>query len=213
MDTDFRIFSIMFPIMFGLLAAFFLVIGLRGILTGKPFLLSNKWLLVLMFVTFIPVILFPFYFALPDLDLTEMDLMEWLNPAIFTVVLVMMCFALKGYVAYGVTDTSFREALLAALEKRQLPYEETLSTMRLTSIDADLQVSVQSWLGSGMIKVKQRKHRSLLSEIVAEMNRYFSGASTPIKLTTCIFYVVMGVLMVIGGIGMVFLFQNIGAKI
>ncbi len=213
MDTDFRIFSIMFPIMFGLLAAFLLVIGLRGILTGKPFLLSNKWLLVLMFVTFIPVILFPFYFALPDMDLTEMDLMEWLNPALFTVILVMMCFALKGYVAYGVTDTSFREALIAALEKLQLPYEETLSTMRLTSIDADLQVSVQSWLGSGMIKVKQREHRSLLTEIVAEMNRYFSVSSAPIKLTTCVFYVVMGVLMVIGGIGMVFLFQKILMKI
>ena len=195
--------------MFGFLAAFFLIIGLRGILTGKPFLLSNKWLLVLMFATFIPVILFPFYFALPDMDLTEMDLMEWLNPALFTVILVMMCFALKGYVAYGVTDTSFREALLAALEKLQLPYEETLSTMRLTSIDADLQVSVQSWLGSGMIKVKQREHRSLLTEIVAEMNRYFSGSSTPIKLTTCIFYVVMGGLTVIGGIGMVFFFQKI----
>ena len=73
--------------------------------------------------------------------------------------------------------------------------------MRLTSIDADLQVSVQSWLGSGMIKVKQREHRSLLTEIVAEMNRYFSVSSAPIKLTTCVFYVVMGVLMVIGGIG------------
>ena len=209
MDIDFRIFSIMF----GFLAAFFLIIGLRGILTRKPFLLSNRWLLVLMFATFIPVILFPFYFALPDMDLTEMDLMEWLNPALFTVILVMMCFALKGYVAYGVTDTSFREALLAALEKLQLPYEETLSTMRLTSIDADLQVSVQSWLGSGMIKVKQREHRSLLTEIVAEMNRYFSGSSTPIKLTTCIFYVVMGGLTVIGGIGMVFLFQKILMKI
>ncbi len=209
MDTDFRIFSIMFPIMFGLLAAFFLVIGLRGIVTKKPFLLSNRWLLILMFITFVPVILFPFYFALPDMDLTEMDLMEWLNPAIFTVILVMMCFALKGYVAYGVTDTSFREALLAALEKLQLPYEETLSTMRLTSIDADLQVSVQSWLGSGMIKAKQREHRSLLTEIVAEMNRHFSVSSTPIKLTTCVFYVVMGGLMVIGGIGMLILFQNI----
>ncbi len=209
MDIDFRIFSIMF----GFLAAFFLIIGLRGILTRKPFLLSNRWLLVLMFVTFIPIILLPFYFALPDMDITKMDLMEWLNPAIFTVILVMMCFALKGYVAYGVTDTSFREALLAALEKLQLPYEETLSTMRLTSIDADLQVSIQSWLGSGMIKIKQREHRTLLTEIVAEMNRYFSGSSTPIKLTTCIFYVVMGGLTVIGGIGMVFFFQKILMKI
>lgn len=209
MNTDFYIFSIVFPIMFGLLAAFFLVVGLRGILTKRPFLLSNSWLLALMFVTFIPIILLPFYFALPDMDLTEMDLMEWLNPAIFTVILVMMCFALKGYVAYGVTDTSFREALLNALEKLQLPYEETLSTMRLTSIDADLQVSIQSWLGSGMIKVKQREHRSLLTEIVAEMNRHFSMSSAAIKLTTCIFYVVMGGLMVVGGIGMVFLFPKI----
>ena len=202
MDIDFRIFSIMF----GFLAAFFLIIGLRGILTRKPFLLSNRWLLVLTFVTFIPIILLPFYFALPDMDLTKMDLMEWLNPAIFTVILVMMCFALKGYVAYGVTDTSFREALLNALEKLQLPYEETLSTMRLTSIDADLQVSIQSWLGSGMIKIKQREHRTLLSDIITEMNKHFSVSSVPIKLTTCVFYVVMGGLMVIGGIGMVFLF-------
>ena len=68
----------------------------------------------------------------------------------------MMWYQLKGYVAYAVTDTSFREALLAALQKLQYPHEETLSTIRLTSIDADLQVAVQSWMGAGVIKVKQR---------------------------------------------------------
>ncbi len=206
MDVDFYIFSIVFAILFGLLAVFFLVIGFRGILTKKPFLLSNRWLLGLMFVTYIPIILLPIYFSLSDMDLMEMDLMEWLNPAIFTVLLVMMCFALQDYAAFGVTDTSFRETLLAALEKLQLPYEETLSTMKLTTIDADLQVSIQTWLGAGMIKIKQREHRSLLTEIVAEMNRHFNVSSAPIKLITCIFYVVMGTLMAIGGILIVFLF-------
>ena len=124
-----------------------------------------------------------------------------------------MCFTLKGYVACGVTDTSFREALLAALEKLQLPYEEKLSAIRLTSVEADLQVSVQSWVGVGVIKMKQREHRSLLTEIVTEMNVHFRVSSAPINLLSCIFYVVMGVIMVIGGIGMVFLFQNIIAKI
>ena len=209
MDFDFPMFIIVFPIIFGLLAAFFLIIGLRGILTKRPFLLSNRWLLALMFVTFLPAIFPKLFFALPGMDLTEMDLMDWLNPAIFIVILVMMCFALKGYAAYGVTDTSFREALLAALEKLQLPYEETLSTMRLTSIDADLQVSIQSWMGAGMIKVKQREYRSLLTEIVAEMNRQFSVSSTPIKLTPCIFFLIFGVIMVVAGIGMVFRFQKI----
>ena len=208
MDFELQIFSIMFPIMFGIMAAFFLVIGLRGILTKKPFLLSNRWLLLLMFVAFVPNIILPFYFSFPD-----MDMMQWLPPIMFAVVLVMMFFAMKGYAAYGVTDISFREALLAALEKLQLPYEESLSTMRLTSINADLQVSIQSWLGAGVLKIKQRKHRSVLSEIVTEMNRHFSLSSGPIKLITCIFYLIMGILMVIASIGMMFLFANIGDKI
>ncbi len=205
MDFELHMFSIMFTIIFGIMAAFFLVIGLRGILTRKPFLLSNRWLLLIMFISFVPIIIMPFFFSFPD-----MDLMDWLNPAIFTVVLVMMCFALKGYAAYGITDTSFREALLAALEKLQLPYEESLSTMRLTSINADLQVSIQSWLGAGMIKIKQREHRSLLPEIASEMNKHFSLSSGPIKLITFIFYVIMGVLMAIGGIGFPILLSNSG---
>lgn len=208
MDFELQIFSIIFPIMFGLMAAFFLIIGLRGILTKKPFLLSNRWLLVLILVAFLPSILLPFYFSS-----SAMGLMHWLPPAIFTVVLVMMFFTMKGYAAYGITDTSFREALLAALDKLQLPYEESLSSMRLTSIDADLQVSIQSWLGAGMIKIKQREHRSVLSEIVDEMNNHFSLSSGPIKLITCIFYVVMGVLMAIGGIGMLYLFHYVGDKV
>lgn len=211
MDNHFLLLSILLPIMFGSMAAFFLIISLRGILKRKPFLLSNRWLLLFMFIAFVPNILLPFYFRLPDMDFMNMDWWDLLNPAIFTVCLVMMCFALKGYAAYGITDTSFREALLDALEKLQLPHEESLSTMRLTSIDADLQVSIQSWLGTGLIKIKQREHRLLLSDIVREMNEHFNISTGPIKLTTCVFYLIMGVLMLIGGVGMLFLFNNIGS--
>ncbi len=204
MGIYFRIFLIMFPIQIGLAAAYFLITGLRGIITQRPFLLSLRWLLALMFLGFLPFILLAFFFALPDADHTEMDLMDWLNPATFTVILVIACFTLKGYEAYGITDTSFREALRAALEKLQLSYEETLPIMRLTSIDADLQVSIQPWLGAGTIKIKQRKQRYLLIEIVRAMNEHFSISSAPTNLTSCIFSVVIGVLMAIGGIMIVF---------
>ena len=206
MDIDFYItvFSIVFPIMFGLLAAFFLVVGLRGILTKRPFLLSNRWLLSMMFIIFVPNIILPL--ILPP---STPFLVKWLNPVIFTVALVMMCFVLKGYVAFGVTDTSFRDALLTALQKLQLPYEESLSSIRITSVEVDLQVSVQSWVGSGMIKIKQRGHLSLLTEIVTAMNEYFRVSTIPAKLLTCIFYLIMGVIMVIAGIGLSILFQNI----
>jgi hypothetical protein len=157
-----------------------------------------------MFFALIPAILIPVF--LPG---DAPFIIKWLNPMIFTVVLVMMCFALRGYVAYAVTDTSFRDALLASLQKLDLPYEETLSTIRLTSVEADLQVSVQSWIGSGQIKVKQREHSSLLKKIADAMNEYFRISSVPTNLTSCIFYLVMGILMIIGSIGIFLLFQRI----
>ncbi len=206
MDLDFYItlFSIVFPIIFGVIAVFFLIIGMRGILTRRPFLLSNRWLLSMMFIIFVPNIILPL--ILPP---STPFLIKWLNPVMFTVVLVMMCFVLKGYVAFGVTDTSFRDALLDTLQKLELSYEESLSAIRITSVEVDLQVSVQSWIGSGMIKIKQRGHFSLLTEIVTAMNEYFRVSATPAKLLTCIFYMIMGVIMVIAGIGMSILFQNI----
>lgn len=202
-----QVYLIVMPIIFGIMAVFFLVIGLRGIITKRPFLLSNKWLLSVMFIIFIPVIIpaFTFPSSVPFI-------IKWLNPVIFTVVLVMMCFALKGYCAFGVTDTSFRDALLASLQELNLPYEETLSSIRLTSIEADLQVSIQSWIGSGVIKIKQRDHRSQLTEIVTAMNEHFRRSSASMNLTTCIFYLIMGVLTVAASIGMMFLFQNIIRK-
>ena len=206
MNSDFYItlFSILAPIWFGIFALFFFLIALRGILTRRPFLVSNKWLLSVMFFSLIPAILIPFF--IPG---DSAFIIKWLNPAIFTVVLVMMCFTLRGYAAYAVTDTSFRDALLASLQKLELPYEETLSTILLTSVEADLQVSIQSWMGAGQIKVKQRGHSLLLKKIAAAMNEYFRVSAAATNLTSCIFFLVMGILMVIGGIGMFFLFQRI----
>ena len=198
-----QIYFIMVPIVCGIVAVFFLIIGLRGIIMKRPFLVSSRWLLLAIFLGFLPGISMIFVpGSIPFI-------LKWLNPIIFTVALVAMCFTLQGYTAFGITDTSFREALLAALQKLQLPYEETLSSIRLTSIEADLQVSVQSWVGSGLIKIKQRKHRSQLTEIVAAMNEHFRGSSASVNLTTCIIYLVMGILMVALGIGAVFFFQNI----
>ena len=205
-NSDFyiTIFSIMVPIWFGIFAAFFFVIGLRGVLTKRPFLLSSRWLLLVMFIGLVPAILIPVF--LPG---DSPFIIKWLNPAIFTLLLVMMCFALKGYAAYAITDTSFRDSLLTSLQKLELPYEETISTIRLTSAEVDLQVSVQSWMGAGQIKVKQRGHNSLLTEIATTMNEHFRVSSADTNLTACIFFLVMGILMVIGGIAMSLLFQRI----
>ena len=184
------IYSVLFPIVFGIMAIFFLGIGLRAILTKRPFLVSNRWMLSLIF--FILVLNIIVFF--PTLS---SDIMNWVHPLLFGVILLMMWYQLKGYVAYAVTDASFRVALLAALQRLQLPYEESLSVIRLTSVDADLQISVQSWMGTGTIKVKQRAHRATLKEVVNAMNDYFRTSPGSTNFISCVFLVVLGVVMAI----------------
>ena len=192
MEFDYfdTIYSVLFPIVFGVMAIFFLGIGLRAILTKRPFLVSNRWLLSMMFVLLVPGIIVSFR-SLSD------NIMNWAHPLLFGAILLMMWYQLKGYVAYAVTDASFREALLAALQRLELPYEESLSVIRLTSVNADMQVAVQSWMGTGTIKVKQREHRAVLTEVVKTMNDYFRTSSVSTNMITSVFMVVLGVVMTI----------------
>ncbi len=204
---ELHLYDVVFPIVFGIAAIFFLVIGLRGILTKRPFVISQRWFLSIMFAVFIPTILQSLLLRLPN----GFNLINWLNPLMFGFILLMMCYQMRGYSAYAVTDTSFREALIEVLQKLQLPYEESLSLIRLTSIEADLQVSVQGWMGTGFIKIKQRAHGSVLKEIANEMNEHFRISSVPTNMITCVFLLVMGVFMVIFAVSLLFarnIFEN-----
>ncbi|MCG9127232.1 hypothetical protein JT359_06465 [Candidatus Poribacteria bacterium] len=121
----------------------------------------------------------------------------------------MLCFLLRGFSAYGVTDITFREALITTLKKLQLPYEETLSSMRLTSVEADLQVNINSWSESGMIRIKQPEHTSLLTQIVSEMNTHFRMSAIRSKLTPYILILITDVLILGGGVGFVIFLYKI----
>ncbi len=184
------IYSVLFPITAGMMAIFFFGIGIRAILTKRPFLVSNRWMLSLIFVALVPGIVL-------SLKSFSGEIMGWTTTLLYGVILVMMWYQLKGYVAYAVTDTSFREALVAALQKLQMPYEESLSVIRLTSVNADLQVAVQSWMGTGTIKVKQRAQSSVLKQIVPVMNEYYRTSAVSTNFVSCVFLVVVGVVMAI----------------
>ena len=75
-DLYITIFSILVPIWFGIFALFFIVIGLRGILTKRPFLISNRWLLSVMFIALVPSILIPVFLQGSDSPF----IIRWLNP-------------------------------------------------------------------------------------------------------------------------------------
>lgn len=187
-----EIYDLMFPIMFGIMAIFFLAVGIRGVLIKRPFLVSNRWWLSILFIVFVPIILLSFSLPL----LSSSYSINWVIPLILVLLLLRGWFHYRGYTAYAVTDTSFRQAVIAAIQKLQLSYDESLSVIRLTSIEADLQVSVHSWMGTGIIRVKQRAHQSVLREVVNAMNEYFRISSVPRNMISCVFYLVMGAIIV-----------------
>lgn len=208
-----KLFSIMFPITLGITAIFSFSIGLRGMLTKRPFIISNRWFFANILVVFIPLplILLPLLLASGSSS-DPIHFMNWLNTILcgmVFLVILMVWYSLRGYVTFGVTDISFRAALLAALEKLQLLYEESLSAIRLISIEADLQVSVQSWTGTALIKVKQRAHRSCLKEIVNTMNEYFRISSVSTNMIPCIVFLVMGIFEVLFAIAMFFVMKHL----
>jgi hypothetical protein len=197
--------TVVLPCLFGVMAVFFLVIGLRGLLTKKPFLISGRWLLVIVLLGFAPGMIQAV--ALPSIgnEPGMITAFRLITPAMLFAVIIFWYFTLTGYIAFGVTDTSFREGLLASLRTRDLDYKESLSVVRLPTIGADLQVAVQSCLGTGQIRVKQRHLNRVLSNIVSGMNDYYQnheGLKT--NLTCCIFYVALGVFM--GAFAGLFLF-------
>lgn len=201
MKPDFydMLLSILLPISFGIAAIFYIVIGLRGILTKRPFFISQRWLLSITFVIVIPTILLIFQSSLfPD----NFNFISWLIFLLLGFILLAMWYQMRGYIVYGVADPSFRGMLLKALQKLQLPYEENLSLIRLTSVETDLQVSVQKWRGTSVIKIKQRAYRSVLKEIVNAMNEYFHILSVPINMIDYVCFVFIGGFMVFTAVRM-----------
>jgi hypothetical protein len=192
------IITVLFPCLFSLMALFFLFIGLRGVVTKKPFLISARWLLVLVFLGFAPAMLQAVTPPTSGDGSGILMALRWLNPTVLVVVIIFLSFTLRGYTAFGVTDISFREGLLHSLKKLDFTYEETLSAVKLPTLGADLQVAVQSWIGTGQLKMKQRRFSTELCDIVEGMNEYYqSGAVSKANLTCCIFYAVIGVLLAV----------------
>lgn len=193
--------SNIFPIVFVVIGLYMLIIGLRGVITKKPFVFSSKSNFWLVALTFSPSVIQSLY-ALWDVYSSPVEYgeeFEWslvlllLFPLlIYPVVLAFIWRQMRGYTVLGVTDDSFRQALYAVLKDLNLPFEERLSKLRLTSIDADLEANVTSWMGVANLRIKQREHQETLERIVSGLKQYFAGSHVSINMVTCVYYIILG---------------------
>ncbi len=69
--------------------------------------------------------------------------------------------------------------------------------MTLPSLNNELQVAIQSWIGSGQIKLKKSEKSDVLPKIIAAMDEYYTIKNVNTNNFTSIFYILIGALMLI----------------
>lgn len=186
-----------FGAVFVIIAIWFLAIGLRGIITKRPTIFPARRNFWLMALCLLPSFIFPAQFLL-NRQTASLPYLALLFPLLlYCPLLVLMWKAMRGYIIIGITEESLRDALHDALEKLQLPFEESLAKLRLTTLDADLSVAMQAWMGTAQLRIKGTRHDEVLKKIAEAMNDSLAHSSTRMNLTTNIFYVITGVTLII----------------
>ena len=190
------------------MAVFFLTIGIKVVTTNRPLLISSKVFFIFMLIAFSPQFMLTIDLILSST--TDLGLALYISPLMYLVLLMFCWVQMQGYIAIGISDESFRDALHHALNNNQIPFEEQLSLIKLTAIDAHLQVAVQSWVGTGQLKLKKSKDKTLLANLVSAMNDYYRTHAIKANNTTAIFYIALGLLMLVSAASFYFLLSKNG---
>ena len=177
-------------VIFSLEVLIFFGIAIRILIGQQPFLFNGRWFLggLVLGLSPLPIICISLGMLADPIG----QIIVLLNLLLYAVFLVIFAKMTNGYIAIGVTDDSFRTAIHAALQELGITFEETLSHLKLTSLELDLQVSVQSWLGTAGLKVKQSNGKPVLKEITKAVVNYYQTHETKKNNTTAIVYFVGG---------------------
>ncbi len=200
--------NIYFPLLFALMSTFFLFIGLKVVTQKRPLLISSRFFFGFMVVAFSPQFINTAR-MLGNVECGSLSLILWINPIMFVCLLAFFWIQMKGYMLIGIHDESFRDALHYSLNKNSMPFEERLSIVALTEENANIQVAIQSWIGVGQLKLKKSKKRALLKTVVDGINDYYSSNSIKPNNITSIFYIIMGMFMLICAGAFLFVFSSL----
>ena len=178
--------SIALPV---LIAVFLVFIALKTLLGRRPLVLSARWLVGLMFMACLPVFLTPWRYVVMN---------AWLVPEIFGVFLGLglMWIQMKGYTVYGVSDTYFREALLASAASLGYTMEETMSGLKIKETGEVIKVFIPRWMGTADLKPAKRQSAKLVAQLAHGMNEYFKTHTGKMNYTTSYFYLATAAIMI-----------------
>ena len=131
------------------------------------------------------------------------SMIAWINPLMFTVLLIFFWIQMKGYMAFAISDTYFREALLASASSLGFSIEETMSRLKIKETGQEMQVAIQGWIGTAQLKSTSKESNDTVKQIANGMAKYFESTPGKMNFMTSYFYLIIGVFMVAMSVWMV----------
>ena len=189
------------PLIFILMAGFFIFIALKTLIGRRPLVFSSRWLFVFMCLAFLPSIANSI--SLGFSSTRGFSMIAWLNPLMFTVLLGFFWIQMKGYMAFAISDTYFREALLASASSLGFSIEETMSRLKIKETGQEMQVAIQGWIGTAQLKSTSKESNDTVKQIANGMAKYFESTPGKMNFMTSYFYLIIGVFMVAMSVWMV----------
>ena len=103
---------------------------------------------------------------------------------------------MKGYMAFAISDSYFREALLGSADSLGLSVEESMSRLKITETGEEMQVAIQGWTGTAQLKSTGKESKDTVRKIAKGMTKYFENTPGRMNYMTSYFYLIMGVFMI-----------------
>ena len=103
---------------------------------------------------------------------------------------------MKGYMAFAISDTYFREALLASANSLGFSIEETMSRLKIKETGQEMQVAIQGWMGTAQLKSTGKESNDIVRKIAEGMSKYFQSTPGKMNYMTSYFYLIMGAFMI-----------------
>ena len=194
MPSDFA-FQVLMPAALGTVSFAFIGLGFYAIVRSRPFVVHARWMLLILLLGMSPPLAMQVSSFFDHYSGGGLGLETLTSPLMMIIVVWFMAQQTRGYVIFGTTQESFRDAVLAALLDLNLPFEESMSSIRIPSVPAELNVAVQGWIGTGQLRLRNGGRPGLLGAIVRRMSNHFGSSQVKTNMTSAIVCLILGVFM------------------
>jgi hypothetical protein len=202
-------FIYVFPVLFLFSAVFYLFIGLKAIIKKKPSIINSKWFYILTALLLLPSVIYNIKIIFTSEIFETSGLFFSLLPILLIILMVFYYFIIKGYGIYCINDSDFRNAIIFSLNNNTIKFEEKMSKFELIDLNNELNISFAAWLGTGMIKLKNKKDKMVFINIINGIKLYLKENKIQPKKTIAIFNLIFGFVFILFSIGFTIFLMNI----